>query len=168
MTSQTPEFGEYPYKTYRRAAWPWAVAGVLLVLGSSAYTGSDLAELAREKVGQQLLTAGWFGLSALGGLCLLIGTSLYMEHVGVDEAAVEQIRMGRRDVRLLWKDVDRVVLHKSRKRPKGAVEVRGPQGRVVMADPRLMRFDELEAAILERAEFFGIEVRDYRDGDGCR
>ncbi|MBM3497435.1 MAG: hypothetical protein FJX74_02085 [Armatimonadetes bacterium] len=153
---------EYPYQTFRRASWPWAVAGVLLILGAGVYTGSDLSELARQKVGQHLLTATWFALSAVGGLCLLVATSIFMEHVGLDDAAIEQIRMGRRDVRLLWKDVDRVVLHKSRKRPKGAVEVRGPQGRTVVADPRLRRFNDLETAILERAEFFRIEVKSHR------
>ena len=162
MASQSKPPTEYPYKTYRRASWPWAVVGVLLVLGAGAYTGSDLSELARQKIGQHVLTATWFGLSAIGGLCLLIATSIFMEHVGVDEAAIEQIRMGRRDVRLLWKDVERVVLHKSSKRPKGAVEVRGPQGRSIVADPRISRFGDLEAAILERAQFFGIEVKDYR------
>jgi len=164
MTAQTQTSAEYPYQTYRRRSWPWAAMGVVLVLGAGVYTGSDLSELAREKVGQHLLTATWFGLSAFGGLCLLIATSIFMEHVGVDEAAIEQVRMGRRDVRLLWKDAERVVLHKSRKRAKGAVEVRGPHGRTVVADPRVRRFDDLEAAVLERAAFFGIEVRDYRNG----
>jgi hypothetical protein len=162
VTSPSGPPAEYPYKTYRRASWLWAVVGILLVLGSGAYTGSDLSELARQKFGPHVLTATWFGLSAAGGLCLLIATSIFMEHVGVDEAAVEQIRMGRRDVRLLWKDVERVVLHKSKQRPKGAVEVRGPQGRSIVVDPRVMRFDRLEAAILERAAFFGIEVKSYR------
>lgn len=152
----------YRYTVYRRPSWPWATVGVAMILAAGAYTGSDLSELARQRVGQHLLTASWFAIGAGGGLFLLIATAIFTEHIGIDDAAIEQSRLGRRDVRILWKDVERIVLHKGRKRPKGAIEVHGPQGRRIVAEPRLMRFDQLEAAILERAAFFGIEVRNYR------
>ena len=163
MASPHEETVEYPYLAFRRPSWPWAAVGMVLLMGAAAYTGSDWSQLALERVGRHVLVASFFGLAGGGALCLLIAASIFMEHVGVDEAAIEHIRMGRREVRVLWKDVERIVLHKSRKRPKGAVEVRGPQGRSVVADPRLARFDRLEEAILERAEFFRIEVKSYRD-----
>jgi hypothetical protein len=162
MALPTEESTDRPYVAYRRRSWPWAAAGFALLLAAFAYTSSDLSELALQRVGQHVLTATWFGLAAGGGLLLLVATAVYMEYVGVDEAAIEHCRLTRQDVRLLWKDVDRIVLHKSSKRPKGVVEVRGPQGRAVFVDPRLARFDELEAAILERAGFFGIDVKSYR------
>ena len=94
---------------------------------------------------------------------LLIAAAVFTEHVGLDDAAIQQLRMGRKELRILWKDVHRIVLHKSRKRPKGAIEVCGPQGKRIIVDPRLAHFDKLEAAILERATAFGIEVRNYRE-----
>ncbi|MBM3473965.1 MAG: hypothetical protein FJX75_11905 [Armatimonadetes bacterium] len=156
---QTPE---YVTRSYRRRAWPWALAGMLLVMVAAIYSGSDLSELARQHVGPHLLVASWFAAGATGGLLLLVATSIYAENVVISEAAVEHYRLGRRDLRILWKDVERIVLHKSHKRPKGAVEIRGPKGSSVVVDPRTVGFDELEAAVLERAQFFGLEVRSYR------
>jgi len=156
---QTPE---YVTRSYRRRAWPWALAGMLLVIVAAVYSGSDLSELARQHVGQHLLVATWFATGASGGLLLLVATAIYSENVVISEAAIEHYRLGRKDLRILWKDVDRIVLHKSRKRPKGAIEIRGPKGRSVVVDPRTLRFDQLEAAVLERAQFFSLEVRSYR------
>jgi hypothetical protein len=162
MAAPPDQAPAYATRTYRRRAWPWALAGILLVMGAAVYTGSDLSELARQHVGQHLLVATWFGAGASGGLLLLVATAIYSETVVISEAAIEHYRLGRRDLRILWTDVDRIVLHKSRKRPKGAVEIRGPKGHSVVVDPRTTRFDRLEAAILERAQRFGIEVRSYR------
>jgi hypothetical protein len=162
MAAPVDQVPEYVARSYRRRAWPWALAGLVLVTVAAAYSGSDLSELARQHVGPHLLVASWFAAGATGGLLLLVATSIYAENVIISEAAVEYYRLGRRDLRILWKDVDRVVLHKSRKRPKGAVEIRGPKGASVVVDPRTMRFDQLEAAVLERANFFGLEVRNYR------
>jgi hypothetical protein len=158
----TEDSTDHPYVAYRRRSWPWAAGGFALLVAAFAYTSSDLSELALHHVGQHVLTATWFGLAAGGALLLLVATAIYLEHVGIDEAAIEYCRLTGQDVRILWKDVERIVLHKSSKRPKGAVEVRGTRGRAVFVDPRLARFDELEAAILERAGFFGIEVKNYR------
>jgi len=160
--SSPDETVKYRYLAFRRPSWPWAAVGMVLVMAAAAYTGSDWSQLALERVGRHVLVASFFALGGGGALCLLVAASIFMEYVGVDEAAIEQIRMGRREVRILWKDVERIVLHKSKKRPKGAVEVRGPHGRSIVAEPRLAQFDRLEEAILERAGFFGIEVKSYR------
>jgi hypothetical protein len=72
------------------------------------------------------------------------------------------VRLGRKDIRILWPEVELIALHKSRRRPKGAVEIRGPRGARILADPRVIAFDRLEQLIRERAATFGVETKDYR------
>ena len=131
-------------------------------MGASAYMGTDLAELIRKSIGHRTAMAVWYGLALGGALCVLVGALLFGEYVMVDEAAVEQFRWGRPRLRMLWSNLERVTLYKSPKRVKGPVELWGAS-RSLRVDPGLMRFDELEAAILSRARELGVEIRNLRE-----
>jgi hypothetical protein len=138
------------------------LAGGVCVLVASAYMGTDLAELVRKSIGHRTAMAVWYGLALGGALCVLVGALLFGEYVMVDEAAVEQFRWGRPRLRMLWSNLERVTLYKSPKRVKGPVELWGAS-RSLRVDPGLMRFDELEAAILSRAHELGVEIRNLRE-----
>ena len=150
-------------RTFRRAWLAWVTSGAVIVFFSAAYNGSALHTLAEERMGARPANAVTF-LAGLAGVMLLLWSALILcEHTAVSEAAVEQIGLGHRPRRFLWKDVDRVTLYKSARRGKGPIEIRTTEARTLRLDPHLKGFDLLEEAVLERAEFFGIEVNDQRD-----
>jgi hypothetical protein len=150
-----------PPRRYRRACWPWVIAGAVGVLGSAAYGGTGLSDLLSRHLGPGAVSGLMVGLMVAGGACLLIAALLFGEHVTIDHVAVEQFHWGSPPLRILWADVNRVVLHKPRRGTKGMIELRG-RGRYLRVDPALLGFDELEAAILEAAGNVGAEITDYR------
>jgi len=150
-------------RIFRRAWLTWATSGAVIVFLSAAYNGTALHTLAEERMGPRSANAVTF-LAGLAGVMLLLWSALTLcEHTAVSEAAIEQTGLGHRPRRFLWKDVDRVTLYKSLKRTKGPIDIRTKEARTLRLDPHLKGFDRLEEAVLERAAFFGIEVRDQRD-----
>ncbi len=150
-----------PPRRYRRACWPWVIAGAVGVLASAAYGGTGVSDLVAKHLGPGAVSGLMVGLMAAGGVCLLIAALLFGEHVAIDDVAIEQFRWGSPPLRILWADVNRVVLHKPRRGTKGMVELRG-RGRYLRVDPALRGFDELEAAILQAAGRARAEIMDYR------
>ncbi len=149
-------------RMFRRSSWKWMLAGALCVMAATVYMGTDASELLRKALGHRAAMAVWYGLALSGGLLLLVGGLLFGEHVTIDEAAVEQFRWGRPRLRMLWINLERVTLYKSPKRIKGPVELWGA-GRSLRIDPGYMRYDQLEAEILDRAAALGAEVRNLRE-----
>jgi hypothetical protein len=149
-----------PPRRFRRACAGWFITGSVGVLASAAYMGTSASEVVVKYLGPGAAAIG-IGLMAAGGLCLLLGALHLGEYVAIDDVAIEQIRWGARPIRMLWADIDQVILHKSPKRPKGTIELRA-KGRSLRIDPRLLRFNELEESILREAAHFGARVTDYR------
>jgi len=152
-------------RMYRRSCWKWLLAGGLCILAASLYAGTPPFELVRQSIGQRTAAAIWYALALSGGLLVFVAGLLLTEHVVVDEVAVELFRWGRPLLRMLWTNLERVTLYRSPKRSRGPVELWGA-GRSVRIDPGFMKFDELEATILERAAQLGVEVRDLREPGG--
>ncbi|MGQ9731148.1 MAG: hypothetical protein ACUVX8_07715 [Candidatus Zipacnadales bacterium] len=160
-TSDAPE-ATVKYRIFRRASWPWALAGVALIIAAGAFAGHPISERAREQLGAHVMMVIWFLLGSVGGLLVLVAAVNYGDHIGLDGAGVAHVRMGRKPNRILWQEIERITFHKSQRRPVGTIEIRATRGRRLLLDPRLQRFHELETAVREHAALFHIEVKDYR------
>jgi len=163
MAASEPTMPPPPPRRFRRFCGHWAVVGLIGVVAALAFAGTPVAQLAGKRLGPGAVTGVTLGLWSLGGLCLVVSAMLLGEYIAIDDVAIQQFHLGSPGTRVLWSDLERVILNKSRKGPRGMIEVWG-RGRSIRVNPATQRLDELEAAILEQAAEAGAEVRDYRAG----
>jgi len=147
---------------FRRPFARWLVAGAVAVVVAAAYNGSPLHPALEKITGPVVANSITLAIGATGALTMLIGAFLLTEHTTVSEAGIEQYNLGRPGLRVLWHQVIRVTLYKHPKKPKGPIELLSGESRTMRLDPNLMRFDELEAIILDRVMSYTPDVRDHR------
>jgi len=161
MADSGPNTPLPPPRRFRRFCGHWAVVGLIGVVAAMAFASTPASQLAGKHLGPGAVTGITLSLWSFGGLCLAASALLLGEYVAIDDVAIQQFHLGSPAMRILWSDLERVILHKSRKGPRGMIEVWG-RGRSIRVNPATIRLDELETAILEQAARAGAEVRDYR------